>query len=114
VTFIPEVGRPQSSKEIVGAVDWVLEIVSPSSSRKDKKLLREAYFEAGVPEYWLVDPLGETLDFQVLLRGDSGYVCVEAKDGWLASPTYRRSFRLIRGKDELGYWQYTLDIQENS
>ena len=31
VTFTPAIGHPEGSKEMVGTVDWVLEIVSPSS-----------------------------------------------------------------------------------
>lgn len=40
-----------------GAPDWVVEIVSPSSKHLDyyKKLAK--YQEAGVREYWIVDPL---------------------------------------------------------
>lgn len=39
-----------------GAPDWVIEIVSPSSKPRDyiKKML--LYHEAGVREYWIVDP----------------------------------------------------------
>jgi Uma2 family endonuclease len=114
LTFTPEKGRPQSSKEIVGTVDWVLEIVSPSSRRKDTKLLREAYFKAGIPEYWLVDVLGDDIDFQILVPGEGGYVAVEPIDGWLASPTFGCSFRLSREKDEDGFIEYTLHIKVNS
>ena len=113
LTFTPEKGRPQSSKEIVGTVDWVLEIVSPSSRRKDTKLLREAYFKAGIPEYWLVDVLGDDIDFQILVPSKNGYIAVKPLDGWLASPTFGCSFRLTREKDEDDFLQYTLHIQEN-
>jgi len=109
--FTPEKGRPQSSKEIVGTVDWVLEIVSPSSRRKDTKLLREAYFKAGIPEYWLADVLGDDIGFEILIPGKGGYFAVEPQDGWLASPTFGCSFRLTRDKDEDGFWQYTLHVQ---
>jgi Uma2 family endonuclease len=34
----------------------VLEVVSPSSARADHHVRRVAYLEAGVPEYWIVDP----------------------------------------------------------
>ncbi|MCI8647630.1 MAG: Uma2 family endonuclease [Firmicutes bacterium] len=39
-----------------GTPDWIIEIVSPSSRRMDycKKLFK--YQEAGVREYWIVDP----------------------------------------------------------
>lgn len=114
LTFTPEKGRPQSSKEIIGTVDWVLEIVSPSSRRKDKKLLREAYFRSGIPEYWLIDPLGEEIEFQILVPGEGGYVPVDPSDGWMASPTFGGSFRLSRETDEDGFLQYTLHIQEKA
>jgi len=41
---------------IMGAPDFVLEILSPSTKRKDciKKL--DKYMEAGVREYWIIDP----------------------------------------------------------
>ncbi len=92
----------------------MLEILSPSSRRKDSKLLREAYFKAGIPEYWLVDALGEAVDLQILVAGKDGYVAVESQNGWLASPTFGCSFRLTREKDEDGFWQYTLHVQEKS
>ena len=41
---------------IYGAPDFLLEVISPSTKRKDytKKLFK--YMEAGVREYWLLDP----------------------------------------------------------
>jgi Uma2 family endonuclease len=41
---------------IYGAPDFVLEIISPSTKRKDsiKKLAK--YENAGVREYWILDP----------------------------------------------------------
>jgi Uma2 family endonuclease len=113
VTLTPAVGHPDGSKEMVGTVDWVLEIVSPSSRRKDKKLLRDAYYKAGIAEYWLVDALGEEIEFQLLVPGDGGYVAAQATDGWLPSPTFGRSFKLTRERDEDGYWLYTLEHKEN-
>lgn len=103
----------QSSKEIVGTVDWVLEIVSPSSIRKDKVLLREAYFQAGIGEYWIVDALDENIDFQVLVPGKMEYVAVEQVAGWYRSPTFQREFRLEREKEDDGYWLYTLHCRES-
>jgi Uma2 family endonuclease len=113
VTFTAAVGHPDGSKEMVGTVDWVLEIVSPSSRRKDKKLLRDAYCKAGIAEYWLVDALGDEIEFQLLVPGDNGYVVAQAADGWLHSPTFGRSFKLTRERDEDGYWFYTLEHKEN-
>ena len=104
--------RPGVSEELVGSPDWVLEIVSPSSKRKDKQLLYEGYFRAGIGEYWLIDALGDEVEFQVLVPGEGRYVDIEPHNGWLASPTFGCSFRLTRERDEDGFWQYTLHVQE--
>ncbi len=49
------------NRVIYGAPDFVLEVISPSTSRKDytKKLAK--YESAGVKEYWILDPYKEKL-----------------------------------------------------
>ncbi len=42
-----------------GAPDMVIEIVSPSSRRMDYSTKNALYSEAGVREYWIVDPAKE-------------------------------------------------------
>lgn len=110
--FTREKGQPQISKEVVGPVDWVLEIVSPSSRRKDKKVLRAAYFAAEIPEYWIIDALGDEIDFQVLVAGKDEYVAAVSNDGWQQSPTFSKAFRLVRERDEDELWEYTLEMQD--
>ncbi len=39
-----------------GAPDWVIEVVSPDSRRQDYGSKLGLYIEAGVREYWVVDP----------------------------------------------------------
>ncbi len=102
----------ESSKEIVGTVDWVLEIVSPSSIKKDKVLLREAYFKSGIGEYWIVDVLSDSINFQLLVPGEKKFTAVKPNDGWYRSPTFDREFCLAREKEEDGYWLYTLHCRE--
>lgn len=109
--FPPHGDRPQEAMELEGTPDWVLEIVSPSSKNKDKVLLREAYYRAGIREYWLVDALGEEIEFQILVPGDKEYVAVKSEDGWLASPTFEKSLRLERETDADGFLEYTLHMQ---
>lgn len=40
----------------VGAPDWIIEIVSPSSGKHDYIRKLNLYSNAGVREYWIVDP----------------------------------------------------------
>ena len=42
--------------KINGSPDLVVEILSPSTSKRDKGLKKELYEQNGVPEYWVVDP----------------------------------------------------------
>jgi Uma2 family endonuclease len=48
---------------IVGAPDIIVEVISPSSVKMDKKAL---YLSFGVKEFWLVDPVYQTLSLYVL------------------------------------------------
>ena len=60
---------------IHGAPDLVVEIVSPSSARRDRGAKRELYARYGVAEYWLVDPVAGTLE--VLRLTDGHFVTTE-------------------------------------
>lgn len=44
-----------------GAPDWVIEIVSPSSQRMDYMIKLFKYRDAGVREYWIVNPVSQTV-----------------------------------------------------
>lgn len=94
--------------ELVGTPDIVIEIVSPSSVRKDKTVLPELYFRAGIPEYWLFDARKDELSFEILARGAKGYEAVPDREGWLASRVLDREVRLERTQDPIGLWQYRL------
>ncbi len=56
---------------IQGAPDLVMEVLSPSNAEYDRELKYEIYAEAGVPEYWIVDPHERTVEVFVLR--DRGY-----------------------------------------
>lgn len=43
-------------KGCTGAPDWIIEILSPFTSRKDLSIKFELYRRHGVREYWVVDP----------------------------------------------------------
>ena len=78
--------------ELLGTVDMVLEVVSPGSVRKDTDTLRQAYWEAGNAEYWLVDARGDRLDFRILKHGSLGYTETRKQAGWLRSTVFARAF----------------------
>jgi Uma2 family endonuclease len=96
--------------ELHGTPDWVAEIVSPSSIRKDTVRLRELYHRAGIAEYWLVDVRGKDISFQILRHTAKDYVAVEPVDGWLTSIVFGKRFRLERFRDPVGMWDYTLHV----
>ena len=102
----------QESVNLVGTPDWVLEVVSPSSIRKDKKLLPEQYFTAGITEYWLIDALGEEIEFVLFTATDKNYKRNEPSDGWAYSTVFDREFKLTREYDEDEGWRYTLSMRE--
>lgn len=49
-----------------GPADVVVEIVSPESLSRDRGEKFVEYEAAGIPEYWLIDPLREQLDLYAL------------------------------------------------
>lgn len=54
-----------------GAPDWIIEIVSPSSKKMDYVRKTVLYREAGVREYWVVDPDKETITVYEAERWDA-------------------------------------------
>ncbi|HEY3787842.1 MAG TPA: Uma2 family endonuclease [Urbifossiella sp.] len=104
-------GAEEGVIEIVGTPDMVLEVVSASSVKKDKVFLREAYWEAGIPEYWLVDARGDRIEFQILKHGAKGYSETRINGGWLRSNVFGQSFQLTRGLDRSGNPTFKLDVK---
>ena len=49
--------------------DLVIEIVSPNDRARDHVEKRAEYAQAGVPEYWIVDPDAETVSVLTLTEG---------------------------------------------
>lgn len=100
--------------DLVGTPDWVCEIVSDSSVAKDTVALRDSYYAAGIPEYWLIDARdeGEAIDFQLLVWTPDGYSLADKRDDWQFSPVFRKWFLLTRSEGRLGRARYDLQMQE--
>lgn len=69
-----------------GAPDWIIEIVSKGSSKKDAQIKHALYAESRVTEYWLVFPY-EAIIQQFVLNEHGQYqlLCSFAGDDWAAS-----------------------------
>lgn len=70
--FIAKARAPKlvTRAAITGAPDLVLEIISPSTARADRKIKPPLYAKHGVAEFWLVDPEDQSVEVFVL-DGDS-------------------------------------------
>jgi hypothetical protein len=82
--------------ELVGSPDVVVEIVSHSSIKKDVHVLYDAYWNAGVSEYWLVDARNDPIRFDIFRRTNRGFVPVRKQDDWVKSAIFGKSFRLVK------------------
>lgn len=58
-----------SKRGIEGPPDIVVEILSPSTAKRDKISKMKIYADHGIPEYWIVEPAGETLELYSLVDG---------------------------------------------
>lgn len=76
-----------------GAPDLAVEVLSPSSRRYDLVEKRINYARFGVREYWVVDPVGQTVTVSELVQGE--WVAVQAEEG------------VLRSKVLHGYWLRT-------
>ncbi|MCD8105264.1 MAG: Uma2 family endonuclease [Lachnospiraceae bacterium] len=54
----------------IGAPDWIIEIVSPSNPGHDYVRKLNLYADAGVREYWIVDPAEESVLVYLFARNN--------------------------------------------
>ena len=89
----------------------VLEVVSTSLVDKDTVVLRGLYAAAGIPEYWLVNPLGGRLEFDILRLTRGRYLATRKSAGWIKSAVFGKSFRLVELPDDHDLPQYDLQVR---
>ncbi|KUO94650.1 Uma2 family endonuclease [Ferroacidibacillus organovorans] len=46
----------------IGVPDMIVEVLSPSTAKKDRTVKLRTYRQTGVREYWLIDPHNQTLE----------------------------------------------------
>ena len=49
-------------KQVTGAPDLVVEILSPSTAHRDRGIKLDLYARHGVRQYWIVDPVEDSVD----------------------------------------------------
>ena len=63
-----------TDKNIQGAPDLVVEILSPATAQRDKELKQKLYAKFGVREYWVADPNTKTIE--VMSLAEEGFESV--------------------------------------
>lgn len=71
---------------IQGAPDLIVEIVSPKTGYRDRKIKRKLYFKHGVKEFWIVDPVKQTVEVLTHTKNDYKTKNVYPVDAILYSP----------------------------
>lgn len=77
---------------VFGAPDFVLEVLSPSTRKKDLTLKLSKYIEAGVREYWIIDP-----EKKILLVYDfveEGLPCIYPLEGKVGLAIYQGKLKI--------------------
>lgn len=65
LVYVSKLRRGIIRGRVNGPPDLVIEILSPSNSRRDRVDKLNLYAEYGVTEYWIVDPIERQFDFLV-------------------------------------------------
>ena len=61
VVFMSSAGDPRRRDAYWTGADLVIEVVSRDDPQRDLVTKRNEYAQAGIPEYWIVDPQTETI-----------------------------------------------------
>ena len=71
-------------KNIYGAPDMVVEVLSKSTKKKDVTVKKDTYEAQGVREYWIIDPYMEAVSVYLLRDGkyflNDEYILFDAED----------------------------------
>jgi Uma2 family endonuclease len=70
ILFIRDANDPRRQNDYWRGADLVVEIVSPDNPARDLEDKPRDYAEAGIPEYWIVNPLDDTITV-LTLAGDA-------------------------------------------
>jgi Uma2 family endonuclease len=57
IAFMLKSNAARRTDEYWDGADWVIEVLSSDDRRRDLEIKRFEYARAGIPEYWIVDPM---------------------------------------------------------
>ena len=72
-------------RAIFGTPDLLIELVSPSSVKRDRYDKKDLYARFGVKEYWIGDPANKSLEILTLKEGRYELHCAAEEKGKLTS-----------------------------
>jgi Uma2 family endonuclease len=100
-----------ASLEIEGEPEIIVEVISPTSVKKDQKTLREKYFQAGVQEYWLADSR-KVPSLSIMKRGSKGFIVVKPNtQGWIRSEVLGALCRLKSSPGPMATTKVTVEMK---
>jgi len=70
ILVVCDKSKLDDGKSVLGAPDLVIEISSPSTSLRDRVLKLNRYLQAGVREYWIVDPEDQSVSVHLLKNNE--------------------------------------------
>ncbi len=71
---------------VYGAPDLIIEILSPTTAERDRTFKKTLYARHGVPEYWIVDPIVNTVEIFTLKEEGYERVALYNREDALHSP----------------------------
>jgi Uma2 family endonuclease len=77
-----------TDRAVEGPPDLVVEILSPSSNRKDRTIKASLYARLGIPWYWIVDPSERRMEIYELEGDAYRRVSAEAASAIVTSPLF--------------------------
>jgi len=69
ILFVSHAHADRIGEQCYGPPDLVVEVISPSTRRTDQLEKRQEYAQAGIAEYWLVDPDPQIIEVLTLTEG---------------------------------------------
>lgn len=68
----PQMARINPNRRVTRPPTLVVEVLTVSSTTRDRVLKRQAYARVGIPHYWIVDPAARRID-ELVLTSEGAY-----------------------------------------